>query len=285
MIYKILWAVGSSNDIEETQQYLEILADKYNAKVYVLSVVPDYINFIETFPENEKNEYTDWVEKKVIPQLENLLLSVAEDFEEKGIDYEMKVKKGIPYKTIIDCSKEYLVDLITLGKGRSGGKNLIGGTALKVLRNSKIPVLCLNKYECSDINRILVPNDLYHLPSINLRYALDFAKPFNSKISQLHILELEETQPKINVVSSLTKKTGEEIIKKLEESNIGDYIDTKVEVDKNAWHGIVNYAQKENTDLIIMTTYSDNKSGGEFLGSTAEKVIQEAHCPVLAITP
>jgi len=52
-----------------------------------------------------------------------------------------------------------------------------------------------------------------------------------------------------------------------------------------AWFGIVNFAEENGIDLIIMTTHGRKGLARFMLGSTAEKVISESPCPVLTIKP
>jgi nucleotide-binding universal stress UspA family protein len=53
----------------------------------------------------------------------------------------------------------------------------------------------------------------------------------------------------------------------------------------NGWRGIVDFAFEKKADLIVIMTYGGGKFKKEFIGSVAEKVIQEAHCPVITMTP
>ncbi len=62
-------------------------------------------------------------------------------------------------------------------------------------------------------------------------------------------------------------------------------IKEKVNISFRAWSGIVDFAEKEGVDLIVMTTQGRKGISRFFLGSVAEKVINEAPCPVMAIKP
>jgi len=66
---------------------------------------------------------------------------------------------------------------------------------------------------------------------------------------------------------------------------IGENIDVAVEASKNAWSGIIKFVNSKDIDLIVMMTYGGGKLKEEFIGSVTQKVIQEAPCPVLTITP
>jgi nucleotide-binding universal stress UspA family protein len=56
-------------------------------------------------------------------------------------------------------------------------------------------------------------------------------------------------------------------------------------VAKNAWRGMIKFVDERNIDLIVMMTYGGGRIKEDFLGSIAEKVIQEAPCPVITMRP
>jgi len=48
---------------------------------------------------------------------------------------------------------------------------------------------------------------------------------------------------------------------------------------------IVNYANAENIDLIVIGTHGRTGLAHALMGSTAEKVVRKASCPVLSVRP
>ena len=283
MINRILWGIRQPDDINETQKYVEHLAKSYNAKIYAINVIPDYRNFIEAFNEEEKNEISDWVRGALVPNGKDMLDKVAHELEKKNIRYEIKVEQGIPSQTIVDAAKSFEVDLIVLGKGRAGNKSLLGGTALKIIRNSEIPVLCINNKKLKDFKEIVVPNDLDYTQTNTLNYAVNFAKPFNSNIHNLNVVEIGEHSIPNDIIQKFKESSQLQMSDKFTEAKKYTHVQTDVEADYNAWMGIVNFATEKNSDLIIMNTHGQKKSN--FLGSVTEKVIQEAPCPVLTMKP
>ena len=63
-------------------------------------------------------------------------------------------------------------------------------------------------------------------------------------------------------------------------------IDMQVEIGRgDAAEGVVNYAEKNQIDLIVLTTRGRSGLGKFFLGSVAAKVISTSPVPVLVIPP
>ena len=51
----------------------------------------------------------------------------------------------------------------------------------------------------------------------------------------------------------------------------------------NAWYEICLYAEQNNIDMIVMATHGLTGAKRLFLGSTAERVVRHAPCPVLTV--
>lgn len=285
MINRILWAIRKPDDINKTELYAEHLATGYNAKLYVINVIPDYHEFIEAFTEEEKNEISKWVDTTLKPSGKDMLNKIAENLEKKCINHEIKVEQGIPSQAIIDAAKSFEVDLIILGKGRAGNKSLLGGTALKIIRNSEVPVLCINDKKLKEFKEILVPNDLDYTQTNTLNYAVNFAKQFKSKIHNLNVVEIGEHDIPTDIIQKFKENTKLQMTDKLTGVKLDSDMQIDVEADHNAWMGIVKFAKQQNADLIIMNTHGQPKRYSDFIGSITEKVIQESPCPVLTMKP
>lgn len=51
----------------------------------------------------------------------------------------------------------------------------------------------------------------------------------------------------------------------------------------HAWSGICHYAEKAAIDLIVVTTHGRTGLRHVLIGSTAERIVQHAPCPVLVV--
>ena len=125
----------------EALKYAEMLAWNFKAEVLGLYILPDYKGVIENFSVEEKTKFTDWIDETLKEKEEKKLETIRKDLSEKGITFNIEIGTGIPHKEVMRVAAEKKVDLIALGKGRAVEKSLLGGTALKVIRQSVIPVL------------------------------------------------------------------------------------------------------------------------------------------------
>ncbi|MBI2486469.1 MAG: universal stress protein [Deltaproteobacteria bacterium] len=285
MIDKILWASDGSKDSIEALNYAELLARKFKAEIIGLQVILDYYGISENLPADEKIKFTKWVEETELKDRKTLE-NIAKDFKEKGISFKIEVEKGIPHREIFRVADKEKVDLIALGKGRAIEKVLLGGTAIKVLRRSSLPVLTVREGRKGlDIKRILVPTDMSHGLSKDFKYAVKLSKEFGAIIHLLNIIEVGEFDFPLEIVEQLKGFSFRELKENIGKVNIEERIETRIEVAKNAWRGIVKFAEEKDIDLIVMMTYGGRKYKGDFIGSVAEKVIQESPCPVITMSP
>lgn len=285
MIHKILWASDGSKDSIQALKHAELMAKKLKAQILSLLVIPDYYDVAEKFPPDEKQRFAKWIEETTTKE-RKVLEDIGKDFKEKGINFKIEITSGIPYRQILKVADREKVDLIALGKGRAVERSILGGTALKVLRSSRLPVLTARGDGKSlEIKRILVPTDLSHVLSKDLNYAVELSTVFGATIYLLNIVEVGEHAFPPEIVEQMRGFAYREIVESMGKVKIKENIEASVEVAKNAWRGIVGFANEGDIDLIVMMSYGGGKLKEDFIGSVAEKVIQESASPVITMTP
>ena len=293
-INKILWASDGSMESDMALKYVELLASKYGSEIVGLSVVqPVDIERLKVPVDIKKELFSiqALLEKKEYNRINKAL----KQLELKATKLDVCIETGIPHKEILRVAKEEKVDLIAMGKRGLGLKDriLLGSNTNKVLRMANAPVLAVRhkKGDKIDIKKILVPTDLSGHTLTSLDFAIDLANRFNSTIYLLHILELHHsyeisTSKIIEELRLLALKELRSYLEKIPKEKIkGINIKEMVTLYLRAWFGIINFAEENGIDLIIMTTHGRKGLARFMLGSTAEKVISESPCPVLAIKP
>lgn len=286
MFDKILWATDGSLDSKEALIFAEVLAKKYNAGILSLFVIPEYQGVIDNFSAQEKDRFTRWIEDILIKGEKKKLEDIKRDFNEKGISFSSEIREGIPYKEILKVASENRVDLIALGKGRAGKRSMLGGTALKVIRQSYIPVLTARQDgKSSDIKKILVPIDQSRGLSEDFKYAVELSKTFGSTIFLLNVVEVGEHKFPLEIVEQMKGFCLRELKENIGKVKISKNIEACVDAAKNAWSGIVKFVNDNDIDIILMMTYGWVKIREQFIGSVTQKVIQESPCPVITLTP
>ncbi|MFN3344534.1 MAG: universal stress protein [Chloroherpetonaceae bacterium] len=138
------------------------------------------------------------------------------------------------------------------------------------------------------IQKILCPVD-FSAPSRNaLRYAHEFAKAMNAKITVMHVIQPQPIAADVNVPYVPLEVDLEKSAKEDLERIVNDEAQAGVVVEHVIAFGlpsecIITQAQKEDVDLIILGTHGRSGLSRLLMGSTAENVIRHAACPVLVV--
>jgi universal stress protein A len=137
------------------------------------------------------------------------------------------------------------------------------------------------------LSRILVPVDFSELSVAALPQARLFAKNFRAELILLHVIE---TYPIDYVVglpeskqlhASLAERARREL-QKLTVHLLGLKPRSLVRWGK-PFQEIVSAAQELDVDMIVLTTHGHTGLKHVYLGSTAERIVRHAHCPVLVV--
>ncbi|MFA6457425.1 MAG: universal stress protein [Bacteroidota bacterium] len=141
------------------------------------------------------------------------------------------------------------------------------------------------------LRKILVPIDFSDHSKKALRYALPFALQFKAELELMYVVE-----PTIypsdfgfgqvgfpDVEKELHEKAKAELQELLKTTVPAAITATSVVSTGIPFVEITTYAQAENIDLIIVATHGRTGVEHILFGSTAEKIIRKAPCPVLVV--
>lgn len=140
------------------------------------------------------------------------------------------------------------------------------------------------------IRSILVPID-FSEPSIKaLKYAAAFARHFGAKLTLLNVVEPAGTPdfiaafPLVMENEQLTTLAEEHLRKLPSRYNLSPKLVEKTLVRSGAaFNEIAAAARSLRTDLIIIATHGHTGLKHLVLGSTAERVVRHAPCPVFVV--
>lgn len=227
------------------------------------------------------------IEKVITEKLDNIAAMIR---KKAKVEVSTLIKKGKVYTQIIKTSSEVNARFILMGTNNASenirmDKNTIGSNTLKVIRQSKIPVITINGKEITRfVHNILLPLDLTKETRQKVTYAIDLAKAFGASIIAVSVLW-----------SKKDKEIKEELLQQLdqvrwfiEEHNItckSELIETDGG-EKNLVPTLLKYVDnKKNIDLIMIMTQQENKLVEYFLGSAAQSIIRMSKVAVMTITP
>jgi nucleotide-binding universal stress UspA family protein len=195
---------------------------------------------------------------------------------------------GLPHERIVDLSESEGCDLIVMGaKGMlSLDKTLMGDTTAKVIGYSVKDVLVVPEQKTLGFNKILVATDGSEYSRRAMVRAVEFAEAYDT---ELYVLSIVEILPEIysiapQVVEEKVKKTEDYIagIQKLADSH-GIKSRGFVRDSAEPYDVINEIAEKEQVGLIVMGSHGRTGLKRFLMGSTVERVIAQAPCPVLVV--
>jgi nucleotide-binding universal stress UspA family protein len=141
-------------------------------------------------------------------------------------------------------------------------------------------------------SKILAPTDLSNLSRPALRYALELAIERRAAVIVYHVISEDSdwlgSDDKLNPANALLPQQRERLHAFMTEHFAGmmDQVELTEIVEAGVpYNKIVEKAQSENADLIVMSTHGRTGFQQVLLGSVTAKVVARAGCPVLSMRP
>lgn len=205
-------------------------------------------------------------------------------------------RMGKPSHEIVTTAQEEGSDLIVMGThGVTGWRHMIiGSVAETVVRTAPCPVLTIRETrEESDFcveepRKILCSTDFSEASYEGVDFAGDLARKFGAELILMHALEpftgysglvLEPVEIESFTLADMTQQ-----LQAVLEVRAPDGVQTRpLATWGGAADGIVEAAQKEKADLIVIATHGVTGWRHLLLGSVAETVVRTATCPVLSV--
>lgn len=144
------------------------------------------------------------------------------------------------------------------------------------------------------LKRILYPTDFSESSIEAMKYATSFAREYKAKLTLMHVVNEKIFSeglnlPRIVSVEALEQEMTKEAERQLKvliplEERSGLEYEILI-VRGTPFLEIIRHAKANDVDLIVIGTHG--RSGVEHIifGSTAEKVVRKAPCPVLSVKP
>ena len=145
--------------------------------------------------------------------------------------------------------------------------------------------------------KILVPVDFSPCSEEAFRVALTLAKTFQAKLLLLHVIDTSALAAfnQLGLLAVPSDASGQKRrlrhharlnVRRLLESKEAKGLDLKrIVLEGGPFVEIVKVARLEKVDLVVMGSYGGRSGNVDkiFFGSTAEKVVRTAGCPVLTV--
>src|SRR5262245_24739254 len=284
-IDKILCPVDFFEASDKAVDYAAGLAEIYNAKVYLLHAVVPVVPVAYEFPLD-----TAAIAGEMHEAASHEMKKLAARVKTQRVKVESLISAGAVHDVIRRAITTIKPDLIAMGThGRTGmDRWFLGSQAEWLMRHSPVPVLTISAKERlrrPASRKILVPTDFSAGPADALDYALSIAQENDSRITLLHVVN--------DIAVDISRKYRDSIIhgvdtklQNMVPQAAWDWceIRTRVEVG-HPYQLIEKTLEQQKPDLLVMNIHGKGMLDRALVGSTAERIVRSAKCPVMLIPP
>lgn len=255
------------------------LAREYNAEITLLYVIEDSGMLAKLFSSEQHEDHR----KNVQYQLD--LLAAAVEKKSK-IAVSTLIAKGVIYEKIAEVADLINATMIIMGTNGGEGlkKRFIGSNALRVARESKIPVITIRgKHHRNGCKNIVLPLDLTKQTREKVSKAIELSRLFNG--AAVRVVSVLFTTDEF-LVNRLTRQLGQ-VKAFLEKEGVEctAEIIKSIKSNETLAQNILEYATQVDGDLIMIMTQQEVDFTKYFIGSAAQEIIHHSTIPVMSITP
>jgi nucleotide-binding universal stress UspA family protein len=218
---------------------------------------------------------------KVGSEMYDELKSLTKQTEaESGSPTEYMNVRGNIYSEVTRIAEDIKATLVMVGlESHMTAKNILGESASKMIRECHCPVISIrgkeNKEGCENI---LLPLDLSRESREKVDVAVQFAHYFGASIRILSVFSLSDAAYE-NQLLAYSNQVKQYIKGK------GISCSNKSLASENVADAIVEYANKVESDLIVIMNKPTLSIKEYFSGTEAQKVIDISNLPVMTINP
>jgi len=232
--------------------------------------------------------------------LETSLLLHLSPADLKGVRWRVAVAPAIDIdEEIMKYAQLERVDLIVMrSRRRPHRAALLGSTAESVSRSAPCPVLVMHSDERDvitdefklDLKRVLVAYDFSDYAELALRYGLSIAQEHRAELHLLHVLPPGSiNEPEIAWYPNKGESAYHTAARRLQRVVPADVhlwcsVTTAVS-EGNPYREILNYAEKNEIDVISVGAHGAGFGMRALFGSNVDRVLRQAPCPVLVARP
>jgi len=217
-----------------------------------------------------------------ISYVEKRLQAYKKTYERaSGVQVDTMHVEGSIFSVINEVATQIKANLMVLGThGKKGLQHLFGSFALKVVLESPVPVIVVQKKNFGEGYRDIVfpvSNDVE--PRQKVQWAKLMAKLFNAKVNIFQSLEKEaEMNNRLDIITR-------QITKIFDESGL-EYSIKKADKSTDYADQVLSYAVTTNAQMImIMTRPNIDVPGFSLAGWDERLMFNDAQIPVMCINP
>lgn len=265
----ILVAVDLSEPSLNALHTAACLAEKSDASLSIIHVHDNILDFIGP---------NIFATTNTINHSSNILTALAHDIQRKNNVQPIIIEdEGNPVQVVLKNAVQHKFDLIVMGSyGASGYRDgFIGTTVYNITKYAPCPVLIIPpRRKWTSFKKILFPIR----PALASVRNYDVLKNFLFPGSSLEVLGL-------STAHSENSKELSNLMNDLKLATLGDRVIATTQTGDGNFiaDSVLKQAERNSTDLIVVTPAIDVSAKQFYIGPNAHKIIQQAKTPLLNI--
>ncbi|WP_267642566.1 universal stress protein [Haloarchaeobius amylolyticus] len=278
MFEQVVIAVDGSECASRAAQAGVALADTYGARVTAVAAAHE--------------ELDQAAARDILDEVEEL-------GADAGVPVEAHVVVDRPSHAIVDIADRFDADLVVMGRhGNSGIRDrLFGSVTNRVLRTAKRDVLTVpaSDEQVEEFETILMPTDGSKAASRAVAPATDLADRYGAALHLLTVVDVAMEAGPFSAggvdreyVERLLADAMTELEDLADEYAAEAATDVEFELATRSGipsEGIAAYVDENDVDLVVIASTGESSLAGQFLGSTADRVLRLVDEPVLVVHP
>ncbi len=276
---KILLPTDFSERSAGTALHAKLFAHKLGAELVVLHVIPPF-PIPEVF---DAAEILEASKARGWSRLNGM-------YSDNGFRPQRLVVEGDPAEAIVKYANEHKVDFIMMPTaGRSVRRCLLGSVTAKTLHDAECPVWTTAHIADNNGHSPALPKQIVCAVDPDsggervIRWAVDLAETFGSRLTVVHALPHLQCEPAVYYLSAdlrrySTGRSRERISAILSQTARPA---TEIVVDAGPVANIVRSVAEERKAELVVIGRSQSGNGG--IGANSYTLIREAPCPVVSI--
>ena len=276
---KMLVPTDFSNNSKHALKVAAFIAEKVKGKVEILhaNTAVAYAPPLPDYYVPEAYDMTEYYENAA-EELYGLKQELIGSGKFDDVKIETVVEEGFLYSTVRRIAEEDRADLIVMGtKGASGATEFfVGSNTEKVIRTSPCPVLAVPE-NSGEFNpkTVLIPTTLRKGQQVVFKMVAEWQKHFPFEVKVLYLNNPAGFDTNEEIEKAAQQLATEAGLKKVKSFMNGNTF--------NEENSILQFAERENIDLIVMGTHQRQGLSHLLFGSLTEDMANHSNIPVLSV--
>jgi len=247
------------------------------------------------------------LQEALSPMVQGMQESLIDDAKEAWEKFapDMPGKAGMDFRVAVNNQlaellarvAEQKAELLILGVRGESGSSGVGGLAADAVRRCPVMTMLVREGQAGPFTNIVVAVDFSATSRRAVEAGALIAAQDGGVLNIVHIFNAPWTRFHYRAPTAATSPEFQQqfragLLKRLEEFCV--FKDPAVARVKPKFHmvegtghgaGITEFARKTNADLVVLGTRGRTNLRDVLIGSTAERVVRDAPCSILAVKP